>query len=513
MGARSASPAAAPQYSAATAATLSPVERARVAIVGAGFSGLGMAIALKRAGIEDFVVLERAEDPGGTWRDNTYPGCACDVQSDLYSFSFAPNPEWRRVFSPQPHIWAYLRRCVRQFGIAPHLRAGHEVREAAWDEGAWCWRITTGRGRFVADALVLGAGPLSEPAFPAIPGLNRFAGTIFHSARWDHGHDLTGERVAVIGTGASAIQFVPEIAPRVGQLSLFMRTPPWVVPRLDRPVSDARRALYRAFPLAQRLVRTVIYWRRELGALAFLRPQVMAKTEADVLRFMASQVRDPDLRAKLTPDYRMGCKRILLSDDFYPALNRPNVEVVAERIREVRPAGIVTEDGVERAVDTIILATGFRATDAPFAERVRGRGGRTLADAWREGQRAYLGITVSGFPNLFLGLGPHTGLGHSSVIVMIEAQIGYILGCLRLMARRGLAAVEPRPEAEGRFEGEMDRRMGRTVWKTGCRSWYLDARGRNTTLWPGFTWQYILRVRRFDLRAYLLTRREPTRNG
>ncbi len=482
----------------------------RVAIVGAGFSGLGMAIGLKRAGIDDFVVLERAAEGGGTWRDNTYPGCACDVQSDLYSFSFLPHPDWRRRYSPWSEIQAYLRRCAERFGIGPHTLWDHELRDARWDDEARRWRIATTAGPRTADVLILGAGPLSEPAIPALPGLDRFAGTTFHSARWDHEHDLTGERVAVIGTGASAVQFVPRIQPRVGRLTLFQRTPPWVVPRLDRPISGRRRALYRALPLAQRLVRAAIYWQRERGALALVyRPRMMAEAERVALAHLAAQVPDPALRAKLTPDYRMGCKRILLSDDFYPALTRDNVEVVTERIREVRPAGIVTEDGAERAIDTIIFATGFHVTDAPYAGRVRGRHGRSLADAWRDGPRAYLGAAVAGFPNLFLLLGPNTGLGHSSMVFMVESQVAYIRDCLRLMDRRGLASVEVRPEVEERHNEALQRRLRRTVWASGCASWYLDARGRNTTLWPGFTWEYRLRTRRFDPASYSLTPAVP----
>ena len=482
------------------------VEHVRVAIIGAGFSGLGMAIALKRARLHDFVLLERGDESGGTWRDNTYPGCACDVESDLYSFSFAPNPDWSRHFSPQPEIWAYLRRCVGRFGLWPHIRRDHALQDATWDDAAHRWRIATDGGPLTADVLILATGPLSEPVTPAIPGLDRFAGTIFHSARWDHRHDLTGERVAVVGTGASAIQFVPQIQPQVGQLILFQRTPPWIVPRLDRPVLARRRALYRALPLAQRLRRWQLYWRRELSAIAFVRqPERFADAEGIAARHLARQVPDPALRAKLTPNYRMGCKRILLSDDFYPALTRENVAVVTAQIREVRAHSIVAEDGTERPVDTIILATGFRATDPPFAAQVRGRDGRSLADAWRDGQRAYLGTTVAGFPNLFICLGPNTGLGHSSMIVMIESQVAYIRDALRTLARQNLAAVEVRADVQEAHNADVQRHMARTIWSTGCKSWYLDAHGRNTTLWPGFTWQYRLKTRRFDAQSYRLT--------
>ena len=359
---------------AATAEAADAAKHVRVAIVGAGFSGLGLAIRLKRQGVEDFVVLERAEDVGGTWRDNTYPGCACDVPSHLYSFSFAPNPEWTRHFAPQPEIWRYLRWCVARFGIGPHIRYGCELREAAWDEEAGRWHIATSQGPLSADVLALGQGPLSEPSLPDIPGLDGFPGTLFHSARWGHEHDLTGERVAVIGTGASAVQFVPHIQPAVGRLHLFQRTPPWILPRRDRAISPRRRALFRRLPLSQRLARYGIYWLFEMRALGLVyRPQMMLAPQRLALKYLAAQVPDAALREKLTPRYTMGCKRILLSDDFYPALSRPNAEVVTDRIREVRGRAIVTADGAEREVDTIIVATGFHVTDNPVTDRVRGR--------------------------------------------------------------------------------------------------------------------------------------------
>ncbi len=481
-------------------------QHVRVAIVGAGFSGLGLAIRLKQHGIDDFVVLERAGDVGGTWRDNTYPGCACDVPSHLYSFSFAPNPNWSRHYSPQREILEYLRDCARRFGVTSHMRWNAEVLHASWDESQQRWQIATSRGCFTAQILALGNGPLSEPSIPSIPGLDRFEGTVFHSARWDHRHDLSGERVAVIGTGASAIQFVPHIQPQVGRLLLFQRTPPWILPRMDHPVSAQRRALFRRLPIAQRLARSAIYMQRELLVPGFLnRNRLLRRAETLALRHLERQVADPALRAKLMPGYRLGCKRILLSDDFYPAITQDNVEVVTDRIREVRPASIVTEDGVERQVDTIICATGFHVTDMPAAAYVCGRGGQTLADAWRDGPRAYLGTTVAGFPNLFLLIGPNTGLGHSSMVFMIESQLAYILDCLRLMDRQGARAVEVRPEAQSAFNDELQRRMQGTVWTSGCSSWYLDASRHNSTLWPGFTWEYRRRTRRFDAANYRLT--------
>jgi cation diffusion facilitator CzcD-associated flavoprotein CzcO len=482
-----------------------PVRQVRVAIVGAGFSGLGMAIRLKRAGITDFLIFERAEDLGGTWRDNIYPGCGCDVESPLYSFSFALNPNWTRLFASQREIWAYLRQCARRFGIQPHICWGHAVTGARWDDAARHWHITTAKGAFSATFLILGAGPLSEPSLPEIAGLDRFAGTVFHSARWDDTYDLSGKRVAVIGTGASAIQIVPRIQPVVRQLHLFQRTPPWIVPRLDRAISARQRALFRALPIIQRAQRARIYWQREMLAFGMVyRPQMLKQGEHLARKHLESQVADPTLRAKLTPDYALGCKRILPSDDFYPALTQPNVELVTDRVREISKAGLVTADGAERAVDAIIFATGFHVTDTPYAAMVRGRGGRSLAAAWQDGAEAYLGTTVAGFPNLFLCIGPNTGLGHSSMVFMIESQIAYVLDCLRTLRQRGLRTFEVRPEAQAAYNARLQRRMRKTVWMTGCSSWYLASNGRNTTIWPGFTWEYRLRTRRFDAVRYVL---------
>jgi cation diffusion facilitator CzcD-associated flavoprotein CzcO len=482
-----------------------PPRSVDVAIVGSGFAGLGMAICLKQAGIDDFVVLERADDVGGTWRDNTYPGCQCDVPSHLYSFSFAPNPGWSRTFSRQPEIQDYLRRCTDEHGVAPHLRFGHEVTAAAWDEDAQVWRLDTAGGPFNARLLVAAPGPLSEPSIPSLPGLERFEGTVFHSAQWDHDHDLTSERVAVIGTGASAIQFVPQIQPRVDRMHVFQRTPPWIMPHPDRPISRTERRVYRVVPAAQRLMRAGIYWARETFVFGFLHRRLMQLPERIARRHLRSQVPERGLRAKLEPDYAIGCKRILISNDFYPTLSEPNVEVVSESIREVRRSSVVTADGVEREVDTIIFGTGFHVTDMPIAQRVRGRGGQLLADAWRDGMEAHLGATVAGFPNLFIVPGPNTGLGHTSMVFMIESQIAYVLDCLRVMRERGIGAVDVRPDAQAASNAEIQNGMKGTVWLSGCASWYLDASGRNTTLWPGFTYRFRQRTRRFDPTDYTLS--------
>ncbi|MGC9668796.1 flavin-containing monooxygenase [Planosporangium sp. 12N6] len=484
----------------------------RVAVVGAGFGGIGTAIRLKQSGYHDFVVFDRGADVGGTWRDNTYPGCACDVPSHLYSLSFAPNPRWSRSFSGQPEIWEYLRGCVTRYGIGPHLRLRHEVTGARWDAAAGHWLIGTSQGEYSADVLVAAGGPLAEPSIPDLPGLSTFGGEVFHSARWNHDLDLAGRRVAVIGTGASAIQFVPEIAPTVARLHLFQRTPPWIMPRADRAIGEAEKRLFRAFPPVQRAVRAGIYLAREtVMATGFLNPTLMRVAGQRVAhRHLRRSVADPALRATLSPDYTMGCKRVLLSNDYYPALTRDNVDVVTAGIAEVRPDGIVTRDGIRHEVDTIIFGTGFHVTDPPIAAHLRGRDGRTLEQVWAGSMRAHQGITVAGFPNLFLLLGPNTGLGHSSVVFMIECQIRYLLGALRHLDRAGVAAIEPAPEAQAAFVADVDRRMRGTVWTSGgCKSWYLDATGRNSTLWPGYTWSYWLRTRRFDPAAYRPVPRHP----
>ncbi len=477
----------------------------RVIILGTGFSGLGMAIRLKQSGQEDFVVIEQAADIGGTWRDNTYPGCACDIPSHLYSFSFALNPYWSRAYSPQREIWDYLRRCAMRYGILPHILWNNKLLEASWNEEEQRWHISTTQGQLTANILILGNGPLSEPSFPLIPGIEHFEGVKFHSAQWNHDYDLTGKRVAVIGTGASSIQFVPKIQPHVRRLSLFLRTSPWILPRHDHRIPSWQRAMFRIMPFTQRLVRTKIYWQQELIALGFIYRSNILETGMQLSRgYLEKQVKDPVLREKLTPQYTIGCKRVLLSDDFYPALTQPNVEVITGRIRAVRANSIVTEDGLEHKIDAIIFGTGFHVTDSQLPQHICGRDGQLLADRWHAGSSAYFGTTIAGFPNLFLLIGPNTGLGHNSMVFMIESQLNYILDCLHTMDRRNLGVVEIRPEIQEAFNKEMQKRMQGTVWTSGCKSWYLDANGHNTTLWPGFTFEYRRRTRHFDPQHYNL---------
>ena len=474
-----------------------------IAIAGAGLSGLGMAIALRQDGIEDFVVFERAEDLGGTWRDNSYPGCACDIASVLYSYTGEQNPGWSRAFAPQPEIWAYMHEVADRHGVGGHMRFGHEVLDAAFDAETDRWEISTTGGDYTADVLVSATGALADPSIPDLPGLDRFTGTVFHSARWNHEHDLTGRKVAVVGTGASAIQFVPEIQPRVGRLTVLQRTPPWVLPRGNPRIPRSWQRRFARHPGLLAIARQTVFSLYESFHVGFRHPAVMKLAERRVRAHIARQVADPELRAKLIPDYRLGCKRVLGSDSWYPALTQANVDVVSAGIAEVTETGIVDADGVHHEVDTIIFGTGFHVTDMPFAERVRGRGGHSLAETWQGSPRAHLGMAVPGFPNLFMLLGPNTGLGHNSVLLMIEAQIAYLRKALSYRRQHGLSTLEATPAAHAEYIEAVDRGTHGSVWTAGgCLSWYVDATGRNSTLWPGSVRQYQRRLARFEIGDY-----------
>ncbi len=475
-------------------------------VVGAGFAGLCMAIKLQEAGEADFRVIDRGGDVGGTWRDNTYPGAACDVPSQLYSFSFAPNPHWSRSFSPQPEIQDYIRRVAEDSGVLDRFEFDTTLEEARWDESASVWRIRTSRGELTADVFVPAAGALSEPRLPDIDGIDSFGGEVFHSSRWDHDQDLTGKRVAVIGTGASAVQIVPQLAGTVAHVDVYQRTAPYVIPRRDRAYTRAERLAFRHLPGVQKAYRTAIYWARETFVPAFVvDPRIALPAKQAALRNIAKGISDPALRERVTPTYAIGCKRILISNDWYPALDRDDVDLVTDPITKVTPGGIVTADGTEREVDVLVVATGFQATELPIAARVHGRGGASLADHFAEhGMAAYKGATVAGFPNLFFIVGPNTGLGHSSMVFMIESQVAYAVDALRQMRAAGVASVEPVPGAQQRWNDDLQRRMRRTVWNTGgCSSWYLDAHGRNVTLWPRTTYTFRRLTSRFDTENYV----------
>ena len=478
-----------------------------IAIIGAGFAGLCMAIRLKQAGYDDFVILEKNDDLGGTWRDNTYPGCACDVPSHMYSFSFELNPGWSRMFAPQQEIWEYMRLCARKYGITAHIRFGCPVEGVEWDDTAGRWRVTTAAGEvYTARAVVSGIGALHVPSIPEIPGADQFAGVAFHSAQWDPSCGLSGKRVAVIGTGASAIQFIPEIAKQAAQVHVFQRAPPWIHPRPDFEIPPSVRAIFAAAPPVMRAFRDGIYWLLETRAAGFaVHPRLMAPLQRMGEHHIARQVSDPALRAKVTPDYTIGCKRILLSSDYYPALARPNVDLVTDPIARITERGLVCADGTAYDADVIIYGTGFKTVEALTELGVAGRDGVKLQDAWRGGAEAYHGVTVTGFPNLFLLLGPNTGLGHNSVVFMIESQVQHVMSCLRLLARQGGSTIEVKASALRRFNDRIQRRLRRAVWSEGgCTSWYLDADGVNRALWPGFSFEYWARTRRAHRADYVI---------
>lgn len=472
----------------------------RIAIVGAGFSGLTMARRLLVGGERDLVVLEQADEVGGTWRDNTYPGCGCDVPSHLYSLSFAPNPSWSRAFSPGPEIQSYIQGVATDEGIRPFIRFGCEMRSAEWDGESGLWRLDTSGGERTAEILISAVGGLSTPAIPDIPGLDRFAGPVFHSARWDHSAGLVGRRVAVIGTGASAIQIVPAIRPEVDRLVLFQRTPPWIMPRKNREISGLERRLFRHFPVLQRLVRTSFYWGREVYVLPLLRPWLSKIGERMARRHLEESVPDPALRQRLTPDYSFGCKRILPSDEWYPAITAPNVDLVTSGIAEVGEDSITDRDGVEHPVDAIVLCTGFMATDAPMGDWVKGREG-TLHEVWRGSPVALDATAIAGFPNFFMFTGPNSGLGHTSILVMTEAQAEYIASAV--CGIRPGHPIEPLAGAQREWRKMIDRMSRKTVWIAGgCQSWYLDSTGRNATIWPSFAHRFRRRMERFDPNRY-----------
>ncbi|MFM0726077.1 NAD(P)/FAD-dependent oxidoreductase [Paraburkholderia strydomiana] len=478
-----------------------------IAIIGSGFAGLGMAIRLRQAGITDFIVAEKAGSVGGTWRDNHYPGCACDVQSHVYSFSFAPNPRWSRMFARQPEIRAYLEDCARRFGIEPHLRFAHELASAIYDDTRHRWQLTFTNGqRCSARVLISGMGGLSRAAVPNIPGIERFRGKSFHSQHWDHDYPLDGKRVAVIGTGASAIQFVPQIAPRVAHLDLFQRTPPWIMPKADRAVNPLEQWLFRNLPFTQKIMRSALYCMLESRAFGFaIHPSLMKTAQKVAERHLRRQVPDPQLRATLTPNYTMGCKRILISNDYFPAVSRPNVSVTTTGIARIEEDAVITTDGVRHPADCLIFGTGFQVADPFPAGVVRGRGGIDIVDTWRDGAHAYLGTSLPGYPNFFMIVGPNTGLGHNSMVFMIESQVEYILRALKTMQAERAAAIEVRAQVERSYNEQIQRKLGRAIWSTGgCKSWYLDPKtGRNTTLWPGFAYKFRQATSTFSMDDYL----------
>ncbi|MEM7335599.1 MAG: NAD(P)/FAD-dependent oxidoreductase [Chloroflexota bacterium] len=482
------------------------------AIIGAGFGGLGMGIRLRLAGRQDFIIFERASEIGGTWRDNTYPGCACDIPSIVYSFSFDQNPEWSRLFPTQPEILAYLKQCVKRFQIEKQIQFNTDIQTLKFDEDEGVWHLKSRDGReWTAQFVVSAMGPLNRPHIPNITGLDQFEGTQFHSSNWNHDHDLTGKRVAVIGTGASAIQFVPQIAPQVQQLSLFQRTPPWIVPRDDAPVSENRKRWLKNLPFLQSLLRGRRYWVLEAAVLNFLGNKTVANyATSEALKHINNSISDPELRRAVTPDYKFGCKRALVSDDYYPALERENVDLITSGIQEIRANSIIDQAGVERPIDTIILGTGFVASEFLVDMKINGRKSqngqpRELLTEWKDtGPEAYFGISTSGYPNLFFLLGPNTGLGHNSVILMMESQYNYIMDYVRYLEKENKSFLDIDPTVQAEHNAEIQEKLKSTVWQTGgCTSWYQLGNGKNTTLWPGSTIGYRRITRKVHKEAYL----------
>lgn len=480
----------------------------RIAIIGAGVSGLCAAMQLKMAGIDSFTIYEKSGAVGGTWHDNIYPGCACDTPSHLYSFSFEPNPDWSRIWAEQPEIEAYFNRCTDKYGLRPHIRFETPIASAHFDEANNLWRLTLASGEAVtADILISGLGQLNIPAWPEIPGMTDFAGTSFHSARWDAAHDLSGESVAVIGNGASATQFIPRIAPIVRKLTIFQRSPNWVAPKEDAPYTEEQKRTFARSPIRRKLHRLAIFLRFERGFAnffknSFLRP----KAEKQLGIYMKHFIKDKALRAKLAPDYPAGCKRILLSYDYYPALALPHVEVVTEPIDRIEARGIVTRDGTLHAADTIIYGTGFKAIQFLSPVEITGLGGVSLNDAWRGGAEAHRGVSVAGFPNFFILYGPNTNLGHASIIFMVEAQVRYVMRCLKRMMRKRMSYIDVRRDAMDRYNRRIQRQLKGMVWDSQCGSWYKTETGKITNNWPRFAFQYALSMRRprwreFDLRT------------
>jgi cation diffusion facilitator CzcD-associated flavoprotein CzcO len=473
----------------------------QIAIVGAGFSGIATAIRLRRLGIEDFVVLERGPAVGGTWRDNDYPGCACDVPASVYELSFATKHDWRSTFATGAEIQSYLLDCVHANRLESYIALGHEVERLRWESDHGRWRVESGGRALAARVVVLATGPLSQPAIPRLPGLRDFGGAAFHSARWQHEHDLRGARVAVIGSGASAAQIVPELAEIAGELHVYQRTPPWVLPRRDRSLTAIEHAIYHALPAAGRARRAAAYWGRELLYPVFRSATAGRIAERISRRHLETQIADPTLRQALRPTYRLGCKRVLLSSDYYPAFTRPHVTLIPQAVRQVTTTGLVAADGVERPADVIVFATGFALGAALPPQHIHGRDG-TLAERWAAGPSAYNGTTVAGFPNLAILLGPHTALGHNSVLVMVEAQITYVLGMIKALERLGLRSLEPSELAQSRYAEWIRTRSSRLVFERGgCQSWYLDVNG-HSILWPGPSWRFTRRLRRFDVENY-----------
>lgn len=478
----------------------------QVIIVGSGFAGLGAAIKLREAGIDDFIVLEKADELGGVWRENTYPGCACDVPSALYSYSFAPNPNWSRVFAEQAEIKAYLQQVAAQYQVLPHLRMQQEMLAAHWDNQHNYWRISTQTQQYQARFVIMACGPMHEPVYPKIKGIDDFKGTIFHSARWQHDYDLAGKRVAVIGTGASAIQFVPKIQPKVAKLVLFQRTPQWILPKMDSSLSPLMQQLFKRLPASQLAMRGTVFSIFEALNGGMHHPQVMKQFQRLALFNLHKTVKDPVLRQKLTPNFIIGCKRVLQSNEWYPAIIQKNVQIVFEGVKEIRAQSIVGDDGIEHQVDAIILGTGFEISAPPIAQRVYGRSGKNMAEMWQGSPEGYMGTMVAGCPNGFLMFGPNLAVS-SSAFLIIEAQVTYIVDALKQAQQQNIKVIQVDPARQAQFNHKVQAALQNTVWnKGGCQSYFIDVNGRNSTLWPWSTLEMRKQLSHFNMNEYLVTK-------
>jgi len=477
-----------------------------ILITGTGFSGLCVGIQLKKIGFHNFKIVEKAAEIGGTWRNNDYPGAACDVKSNLYSYSFEPNPNWTRAYSPQAEILAYTKHCARKYGLEEHILFNWEVKSAKYDEKKSMWELTNQHGDTLkANIAVVGNGPLHIPSLPDIEGIKDFKGTVFHSAQWNHDYDLNGKNVCVIGTGASAIQFVPEIQPKVKQLYLMQRTAPWVLPKPDGPFTPTQNVLFEKLPFIQKLNRDFIYYLNEAQVVGMMyNDNILKLGEMIGKRHINKYIKDPELRKKLTPTFKLGCKRVLLSNNYYPALAQPNVDVVTDGIQKFTKDSVVTNEGKSRKIDALILGTGFHVSDSFQYYNVTGRGGVQLKDVLHVSPEAYYGTNVHHFPNLFIMLGPNTGLGHNSMIYMIESQTNYIIDAVQKMLKQGLKSIEVKKEVQTAFNEEIQKKLEGTIWLSGCKSWYLSADGKNHTVWPGFTLEFRNRTKHIHLNDYLL---------
>ena len=494
---------------------MAKIEKFHVVIIGAGFAGIGAAIKLQQAGFTDFVVLEKADEIGGVWRANTYPGCACDVPSALYSYSFAPNPQWSRVFAQQPEIKTYIQSVAQQFDVQKYVRFGYEMLESAWDDQAKHWVVKTNQGLIHARFAIMAGGPMHQPVLPRIKGLETFKGVQFHSAEWNHDVDLNGKKVAVVGAGASAIQFVPEIQAQVDKLTLLQRTPQWVLPKMDQSLPKLAQALFKVLPVTQRLTRYGVYGVFESLNSSMHHPKLVSQIERLAKLNIRLGVKDPALRAKLLPDFTIGCKRVLQSNQWYPALAKSNVEVLRCGVEEVRGNTLIASDGSQHEVDAIIFGTGFEVSNPPIAKQIRNKHGKSMDEVWQGSAQGYLGTVVEGCPNAFVMFGPNIAVS-SSALIIIEAQLAYILDMLKKVQAQQIETVEIRAEVLQQYNDEIQAALKNTVWNTGgCSSYFIDRNGRNSTLWPWTTFEMRARLAQCDLNDYVLgfTESEPEKKA